>query len=115
MNIAEGRFAECAERAFAEGSTNFSTIRDALKRRSKRIVDVIIVQRPGMISDREQRVVHNWTVPIAVAERLFLRLQFGPAEIAARSAIARARTIRVRLSNRITRHFLISAVSFPGE
>jgi hypothetical protein len=26
----------------------------------------------------------------------------GPAEIAARSAIARARTIRVRLSNRIT-------------
>jgi hypothetical protein len=39
----------------------------------------------------------------AVFDDVFSRHErMGPAEIAARSAIARARTIRVRLSNRIT-------------
>ena len=33
----------------------YSVIRDALKRRSDRIVDVVIVQRPSMIPDRDDR------------------------------------------------------------
>ena len=33
----------------------YPVIRDALKRRSQRIVDVIVVQRPSMIPDRDKR------------------------------------------------------------
>lgn len=34
---------------------NYPAIRDAFKRRSERIVDVVIVQRPSMIPDRKER------------------------------------------------------------
>ena len=34
---------------------NYPVIRDALKRRSKRIADVVIVQRPSMIPNRGNR------------------------------------------------------------
>jgi hypothetical protein len=33
----------------------YPAIRDALKRRSDRIVDVVVVQRPSMIPDRNRR------------------------------------------------------------
>lgn len=34
---------------------NYPAIRDAFKRRSERIVDVVIVQRPSMIPNRKER------------------------------------------------------------